>query len=340
MNHSESPALFERAYPQHCRPRYPEDASGSELSSVPDPCPWQDAAGSELAAGPHLSVPDPCPCQDTSGLELSSEPGPQPCANNEPWHYDLIEADTFEEAWRIFVEGPFDAVNVTAPFKQQAAARSDLRSPEVERIGAANILVKTPSGIKAFNSDYLALKTIIASLGPIETAVVVGFGGAGKAALAACEDSGLKTRLVRHDELAAFGALPDSPFPRDYLTAFDALPYSPSSCDCASSVVKTISPLSSAEIDCPCPAVDAGYPIPAVEADLIIYTCTRAIPGLERLRARFVLEANYRDSALDRRSIPSPGGGVARYIGGRLWLLEQARAGFPLMTGESTSMTF
>ncbi len=251
--HSQSPALFARAYPQHCGPGSP--------------------------AGPR---------------EAGSEPanplsGPR-TGGSEPWSYDLIEADSFEKAWSIFADGPYEAVNVTAPFKQLAAAASDLRSAEVERTGAANILVKTPSGIKAFNSDYLGLKEFIAALGPLHTAIVIGYGGAGKAALAACEDSGLETGLIRHDGLVDAAAGQDGSSSR-------------------------------------------------VEADLIIYTCTRAIPGLERLCARFVLEANYRDPALDHLTIPSPDGGVARYIGGRAWHLAQARAGFPLMTGEETVST-
>ena len=84
----------------------------------------------------------------------------------------------------------------------EAARAAAWRSPEVEAIGAANILVKTDDGIKAYNSDYLAVKQLIRIHAPeARTAVVVGFGGAGKAAFRAALDCGLSTTVKRHSEL-------------------------------------------------------------------------------------------------------------------------------------------
>ena len=124
--------------------------------------------------------------------------------------YDIIETPDFEEAWTRFVEGPYRAVNVTTPFKTQAAERADIPSREVKAIGAANILVKTPEGIKAYNSDYLAVRSILENC--VEGAalprgctrvVVIGGGGAGRAALAAATDSGFMASLKHHDEIAS-----------------------------------------------------------------------------------------------------------------------------------------
>ena len=114
--------------------------------------------------------------------------------------YDLIETPDFEEAWSRFLSG-YKAINVTAPFKENAFARVDGRSPDCERIGATNLVVKTPEGLKAYNSDYLAVRALLEPLG-CRSAAVVGYGGAGKAALVAAEDLGLDTRLYRHSELA------------------------------------------------------------------------------------------------------------------------------------------
>lgn len=116
------------------------------------------------------------------------------------WGYDLIEEETFEEAWRRFIEGPYKAVNVTAPFKTQAASRADIKSPAVESIGAANILVKTPEGIEAYNSDYLAVKELLTGAGALSV-TVIGLGGAGRAAVAAAEELGLPVRGLHHDEI-------------------------------------------------------------------------------------------------------------------------------------------
>lgn len=112
--------------------------------------------------------------------------------------YDLIEEATFEAAWSRFLDGPYRAVNVTAPYKTQAAAMADVKSPAVTRTGAANILVKTPEGISAYNSDYLAVRELLA--GAHATSVtVIGLGGAGRAAVAAAEDLGLPVRSLHHD---------------------------------------------------------------------------------------------------------------------------------------------
>ena len=114
--------------------------------------------------------------------------------------YDLIETPDFEQAWARFLAG-YKAVNVTAPFKENAFARADWKSPECGRIGATNLVVRTPEGVKAYNSDYLGVKSLLEPLG-CRTAAVIGYGGAGKAALAAAEDLGLDTRLYRHVEIA------------------------------------------------------------------------------------------------------------------------------------------
>ena len=82
-----------------------------------------------------------------------------------------------------------------------AFARVDWKSPECGRVGATNLVVKTPDGTKAYNSDYRGVKALLEPLG-CRTAAVVGYGGAGKAALAAAEDLGLDTRLYRHAEVA------------------------------------------------------------------------------------------------------------------------------------------
>ena len=117
--------------------------------------------------------------------------------------YDLIETPSFEEAWEKFITGPYKAVNVTAPFKMLAAGRADVRGLEVESTGAANILIKKGDGlVEARNSDYLGVKSILEKTGA-RGIVVIGGGGAGKAALQAALDLGLDARLLHHDEIGS-----------------------------------------------------------------------------------------------------------------------------------------
>ena len=112
--------------------------------------------------------------------------------------YDLIEEEAFDAAYSRFIDG-YDGINVTAPFKEQAFAKADIVSEECRAIGAANILIKTPEGIKAHNSDYLGVRMWIQEIigsDSLKTALIVGAGGAGKAAATAAASLGLKTTII------------------------------------------------------------------------------------------------------------------------------------------------
>lgn len=117
------------------------------------------------------------------------------------WEYDLIEEEDFDRAWERFCEGPYRAVNVTAPFKTPAALKADIKSPEVLKTGAANILLRTEDGVKAFNSDYLGLLGLLPE-GCGKTAAVIGLGGAGRAAAAAARDKGFTVSTFHHGEIS------------------------------------------------------------------------------------------------------------------------------------------
>ena len=67
------------------------------------------------------------------------------------------------------------------------------------------------------------------------------------------------------------------------------------------------------------------------ESDLVIYTLPRPAEGIDLLRCRYLLEANYRDPAFSPEKLSRRG---ITYIPGERWLREQAAAGFPIMTGE------
>lgn len=110
------------------------------------------------------------------------------------WPYDLIEGADFEASWQRFLNG-YDAINITAPFKE-AAFRKILETgvvePEVREIGAINIAVKTKEGIKGYNSDWLGVRKLLQDngIGPGSNVVAAGFGGAGRAAAAAARAGG------------------------------------------------------------------------------------------------------------------------------------------------------
>ena len=126
------------------------------------------------------------------------------------YNYDLIETPSFEEAWERFLKG-YKAVNVTAPFKVMAARRADFLAPEVEKIGAANILVRREEGTVAHNSDYLGVRGVLArAIAHPESAraLVVGFGGAGMAAAQAARDLGMDVTVCNRSTDKAPGIRP------------------------------------------------------------------------------------------------------------------------------------
>ena len=267
--------------------------------------------------------------------------------------YDLIQGEDFEASYQSFIE-EYDGINVTAPFKELAYAKADLPSEECRLIKATNLLIKTPEGVRAYNSDFLGVRlwleevlsdpeweqrvtkrtpptswapppaargvarfsyTLRSHSGPCQvTALVTGCGGAGKAAAAAAASLGMKVVLMNRNH------------------------------DKAVSLANDLK--------------EAGYDAEAVaiswfcrcfnEADVVIYNVPAPIPQMQQLLAepfnstgaKHILEANYKDPSFDEAYIkrlqelnPS-----VRYTGGRTWLLYQALTGYEIFTGEKPDL--
>lgn len=239
--------------------------------------------------------------------------------------YDLIETADFEEAYRRFLEG-YDGINVTAPFKELAYGKADILSEECKVIKATNLLVKTPEGVKAFNSDFLGVRLWLEETfgqassdtrpGRITnpTTLVVGLGGAGKAAAVAAASLDLDVILMNRN-LDRAERLAEDLGHLGHMTE--------------------IRPL---EDFCRC----------FREADIIIYNIPTAIPQLERLtdedfapgKPKLILEANYKDPSFnkDLLAIMEKANPQAHYTGGRTWLLYQAMTGYEIFTGENPDL--
>ena len=123
--------------------------------------------------------------------------------------YELVETQDFDEAWEVFA-GRLDAVNVTAPFKEAAFVRADFPSGECVLTRSANLLVKCPEGVRAFNTDYLGVRSILKDrgLGSGDSALVIGYGGAGRSAAAACRSLGMSVTVCNRGTSKAEGIRP------------------------------------------------------------------------------------------------------------------------------------
>ena len=238
--------------------------------------------------------------------------------------YELIETADFEEAYSRFLSG-YDGINVTAPFKELAYAKADILSDECRLIKATNLLVKTPEGIKAYNSDYLGVRmwlqevaarfshtdSAVLPIGSIRT-LIVGLGGAGKAAAVAAASLGMDTILMNR------------------------------SMDKAEAVAERISQLPDAPYTEVRPMDDFRRCFR--EADIIIYNIPAAVPALQELasedfgseRPKFIMEANYKNPSFSNELIMNMKNTnrMAEYTSGRTWLLYQAVTGYEIFTGE------
>lgn len=201
-------------------------------------------------------------------VEHSMSPALFKAAYGGLYPYELINCPDFEEAWEIFIDG-YDAVNVTMPFKALAARRADFCSEAVKATGAANILVKEADGVHAYNSDYMAVRSILAGI-TFESIAIIGTGGAGRAASFAAESIGKAPLMYHHDGISG-----------------------------------------------------------GVKADVIIYTLPKAVPGMNELDCRVLIEANYKDPCLEGENCGR------KYVSGMEWLKLQAVCGYALMTGET-----
>ena len=213
--------------------------------------------------------------------------------------YDLIEGEDFETSYRRFIE-EYDAINVTAPFKEAAFAKADILSEECASTGATNLLVKTPDGIKAYNSDFLGVRMWLSEVTEDLKGVkilIVGLGGAGKAAAAAAESLGMDVirmnRTVRDSQTHPLD---------DFRKCFRK----------ANIII---------------------YNIPAAIPELKELTDS----DFNEDKPKLILEANYKDPSL--RETMESFGSKAVYTGGETWLLYQAMTGYKILTGEKPDLT-
>lgn len=107
--------------------------------------------------------------------------------------YDLLDFERFEDAWTAFLEG-YDGINVTAPFKQDAFASVTHLSEKAQRSGAVNLVVKRPDGLHGYNTDVDGVLYALQGYS-FADALVVGAGGAARAAVVAAQALGCRVTV-------------------------------------------------------------------------------------------------------------------------------------------------
>jgi len=103
-----------------------------------------------------------------------------------PWSYVsmAVRRDGFAGAWAAARTLGFAGLNVTKPFKIEAAALADRLTPAAAAIGAVNCVFRDGDALVGDNTDGRGLARAVAGAGRIEGArvVVLGAGGAARAA--------------------------------------------------------------------------------------------------------------------------------------------------------------
>lgn len=114
--------------------------------------------------------------------------------------YSLFETGSIGEAIGLFMGSDIKGVNVTSPFKDSVMDFVTLPDRISSLLGSANVLIKGDRAeeILSYNTDYYGVKRSVEALLIKEygRAVVVGAGGAGKAAALAMRDLGFEVTIV------------------------------------------------------------------------------------------------------------------------------------------------
>lgn len=113
------------------------------------------------------------------------------------WSYEAVDLppERFEEGVGALRDRGFVGANITIPHKEAALALAAEASQAAREIGAANTLTFSDSGIRADNTDAEGLLASLPSQPSGRRALVVGAGGAGRAAAWALRSAGAEVAV-------------------------------------------------------------------------------------------------------------------------------------------------
>jgi len=217
------------------------------------------------------------------------------------FNYELIQTSRPAEALRLFWEGGYAGMNVTAPFKTSILPLVHRQTQECAAIGACNLILKEGNLLVAHNTDYLG---VIHSIDEVKVQIkgalclLLGAGGAAKAAAYALLQAGAS--LLWANRTPAF-------IPKLF-------------CD------HPITPLSLTQIRDYLPT-----------CSLIVNTLPLSVPDTQCLKFnpfQTVFDASYTVRPLEKQATESD----ATYMGGERWLLHQAIPSLEAMTGVSPNV--
>ena len=271
--------------------------------------------------------------------------------------YDLLDGPEFLPLWKQFLEeyrganitAPYKEEAFGQVLRLARDGYGSISGP-CFKIRATNLVVKTAEGIAAHNSDFTGIIlsvaeayfpdlisqcfTLYGERAPIKVhqflrnelpglfgrrpqALVIGCGGAGKAAAVAAAEMGFATALMNRtlekaQELA--GRLPEYGF-----------------------ITVPMSDLRGALKECDLIIYNLPVSIPAI-GELTAEDFAGETDGMPGAPAKVLLEANYKAPAFSGAVLERLHEGGCRYVSGRRWCLYQALGGYGIMTGQTPDM--
>lgn len=216
--------------------------------------------------------------------------------------YDLLETSSFQEGFHLFITGNYWATNVTTPFKEEAYTYADQASPICHLLKATNLLIKEKDGVHAYNTDYSAVCQLLRQhICRPQHILVIGCGGAGKAAASAVYTEGHHLYLANRNTQKA----------SDFIQALQS----------ANLPISTHNP-SEKRI---CKPLSLDH-IPAIWEQINCVIITLPAAFNDSRFAKILLEQDYTDKLVIEANYAAPLlKNAPQYLGGRLWLKAQAQ---------------
>jgi len=118
------------------------------------------------------------------------------------YSYDLFEKEP-EELDGFFADPPFDAMNVTIPYKETVMKYCSEISDSAKKIGSVNTIVRKNGKYYGDNTDYYGFEFILDSVCADvkgKKVLIIGNGGAAKTAIAVVSDKGGIPVVISHKE--------------------------------------------------------------------------------------------------------------------------------------------
>ncbi|MDA0347465.1 MAG: shikimate dehydrogenase [Verrucomicrobia bacterium] len=192
-------------------PIFKNDLSSDSVYSIEDLNTWP-SSGISLAVVGHPVKHTLSPPMHNAAIEALAESNER-FKNWRYYKFD-IEPTRLQEALPKFHARGFLGINLTVPHKILATQFVSIGEKEVKLTGACNTLLKTEKGYTGFNTDLYGMTQAIETQFSIHLkdreVILLGAGGAARAAAIACAQAGVKKLTLANRTLSKLDTIIES----------------------------------------------------------------------------------------------------------------------------------